>query len=173
MPEDDWFADWVSLLQDRERLAERAVAERDFCTAINTLIVQGSRCLTWPDAYQTVYQHQRVSPLPGFPVVMRGAKQTIYCRYSKPLWAIMVFERFLTMLKPTVVDAPLSELFKSVWDRLADKHCIRSRYYPLEYRNRLRDLVVVAGRPIPLERRRIDLLEKSLRIVEKIDALAA
>lgn len=184
---DEWVDHLERLRSERVARFDRAVLERDLMAAIGAIYgnpgPESAAPFVWPETYggKTIYC-QRPSKkwfgslgfdLAAAPVLMRGAKGVIHYVHTKPGWAIKVFERAIRRFAITVVDRPLSELFNTVWDRLAKRHEIDCRYYPLEYRNKLRDYVVVSGKMVPMNRDRINVLEKGLRVIEKIDAMAA
>jgi hypothetical protein len=184
---DEWAAHFERLRLERVARFDRAVLDRDLTAAVGAMYDNPGPEIwapfVWPETYggKTIYC-QRPSKKwfgsLGFdsavaPVLMRGAKEVIYYTHTKPGWAIKVFERAIRRFAITVVDQPLSEIFNAVWDRLAERHVIDCRYYPLEYRNKLRDYVVVSGKMVPMSRDRINVLEKGLRVIEKIEAMAA
>lgn len=159
-----------------------AAKRRDLAAALLEMLGTSDAPFVWPDTYCQVYYYQRVSKFyadclgadrMSLPVLMRGARHAIYAKFTKDDWAVRVFERYIRFYKLTIVDRPLSSVFQDVFRRLHEKHYIVRADSIWLHRAQLRECVVVHGKKVPLDGRRIRALEKGLRAVEKLGALKA
>lgn len=167
------------MFDERKAKAVRAIAQRDMQSALeaNLNYRKMHPPFVWPDIYYQTYYYQRVGPLQdlhGMPVVMRSARTSLRVKYTTPKYFIMIFERYLALHRITIVDKPASILFRHVWGELKRKWRYHNwRHYPFEYSKALSRGVLVNGKFVPMDPARISILEKSVRVIEKIDAIAA
>lgn len=155
----------------------RAIEARDLPAALSAWGIHHAvhHAFVWPETYAKTYWYQRpFKEIPEFPVVLRSAKTSLRAKYTGRVLLIRVFERFARFHSTTAVDVPASKLFDSIERRFAAKYGEVRNSEPLaQYRGALRRAVLVRGKIIPMDPERIAVLEKNIRIVEKIEALAA
>lgn len=173
-------SEWIDQSrQTRDAALADAVNHRDMSLALDVMGITDRRhCFVWPDVYEgeETYASQNLDwgcHAEGMPLVMRAAKTTIRERYGKADYVQRLAELYLSFFKITVVDREASEIFREAWGKFADRHRLSDRYFPVAARNLLHHCVYVQGRVIPLDRDRIRVLEKSIKVVEKIDRLRA
>lgn len=162
--------------RSREIEAQAAVSDRDMVSALEAMGVGRTHCFVWPETYPKTYRYQRLSwcnNISGFPVVMRGAKTSIYAKYGKGAHCARVADRFLRLNRVTEL-GNCKPLIRSLVQRICQRHELA--LFPQWARDfiwRFDGVVLVDGRPIPVSADRLAALEKSVAIIEKIDRLDA
>ena len=171
---DDWAEVFRQRDRERKALALDAVARRDMPAALEAMDVGRQHCFVWPETYPATRYYQRLSwckAIPGFPVVMRAAKTSIYARHTKAAYCIRVAERFIRRYKLTEI-GDCQEAVRDLLNVICERHGANA-YVPRmwSFVRTFDGVVLVNGKMVPISPDRLRVLEKSIAIVEKIDRL--
>lgn len=171
---EDWADCFRQRDQRRKLLAIDAVARRDMAAALDAMDVGRQHCFVWPETYPTAYHFQRLSwckAVPGFPVVMRAAKTSIYAKHTKAAYCIRVADRFIRRFKVTEI-GDCRQAIRKLLEVICEKHdASTSTPRMWAFVQTFDGVVLVNGKTVPISPERLRVLEKSIAIVEKIDRL--